>query len=196
VPDADLRKLERDAHGGDADAQARLLAERVRRGLLQPERQRVAALLGVGDDGTASLTGWAWLAALAKAGPEAGLRTALAGAAHVQPVWERGTPEDDRFAVGLAACEAWLLRPNADSRRIAVEAALQLPDPSPISYPPNRAARALRFVGRAIEADGEEKRLPLLLDGLRFAHQTSTSNDLRAAIIGALLPWACGDITS
>ena len=194
MPDADLRQLEREAQGGDADAQARLLAERVRRGLLNPERQRVAALLEVG--GEAPLTGWAWLAALVNSGPEAAIRTALAAAVQVQPVWERGTPNDDRFAVALAACDVWLQRPSGDTRQQAIEAALGIPDPSPISYPPNRAARVLRFLGRAIKADCEEDRRPLLLDGVRFAHQTSVSSELREAIQGALMPWLSVNQTS
>ncbi len=188
MSDADLRQLEREAQGGDAEALSRLLAEQIRRGLLQPERQRVAILLGLGGD-EATPTGWQWLAALVQAGPEAALRTSIAAAAHVQSVWERGNPGDDRFRLALAACDAWLRAPSEESRSAAVSTALNVPDPSPISYPPNRAARALRFVGRAIQADGEDSRRPLLLDGLRFAHQTSTSSELRATIMDKIVPW-------
>lgn len=190
MSDAKLRDLQRRALAGDRDAEARLLGELVRLGRLTPERAQVAALvghpttaeaLGVAVETPATL--WAWVRAVAEADREAGHRALLAACGVVRPVWESENAGDGRFGVLEDACAEWIA--GQRETHVLEVAVLDMPYPSPISYPPNRAARVVRALALSLLAEGEA---PHLLDGLRYAHQTAPS-ELKAAITAAVGGW-------
>ena len=95
MADVDLRKLEQAAARGNLDAGERLLRERLRRGLLDPERIELAAYLG--DEAAlrlrpdmANLTELGeWLEGLARWGRAVTVRCAVAVARWSVASWSR-----------------------------------------------------------------------------------------------------------
>lgn len=151
--DERLRALERQAEH-DPDAAARLLQERVRRGLLDEARLGLAAHLGhacarralglapaPADEGAPTELE-AWLARLAPWGRVAFVRALTAAAHAVVPRFEALAPEDGRARAALAAASAWCDAPSVASARTARAAARQ-------------AQRAAQDVGRRADFRAE-----------------------------------------
>jgi len=111
--DQRLRALRRQAAGGDGEARAKLLAERVRCGDLRAEALRSAALLGDGAASAASGTPLprptedfdTWLARLESGGRRLLVQAGLVAARVVLPEWEREHPNDPSLVEGLQAAE-------------------------------------------------------------------------------------------
>ena len=92
MADERLRRLLREAALGDPEAQVRLLRERVRAGVLDDERMRLAAYLG--DAASQEVLGDAapavpedleeWLGGLSEQSPEASIRARIAAARFVE----------------------------------------------------------------------------------------------------------------
>jgi hypothetical protein len=140
--DARMRALERQHAGGDMQATADLVSERMRAGQLTEAQTRVAGFLMGGPVAArfldANQQGWSrevnnfenlrpWIEHLAALGGEAArLRAGLAAAYSVLEIYENWCatvyPEaarDDRPRQALVALEAYLLNPNDDTRAAA-----------------------------------------------------------------------------
>lgn len=129
--DERLRTLERQAEH-DPEAAARLLLERVRRGLLDEARLELAAHLGhqvarraLARSSTPppprDLEGW--LAALAPWGGVVVVRAMVAAARTVVPRFEALADDDARPRAALTAAEAWCAGPGPEPARVARAAA-------------------------------------------------------------------------
>ncbi len=199
VSDREKRELQRQAAQGDTDAEARLLLARMRSGEISPAQVRAAAYLGDASaraalgEGAPEITigaiTWGWVQGLAEwGGDEALFRAALAASALVREVWERDNPGDVRYHRALQACHVWLRIPGDGMGRAAADLARELPKASPLSYAPNRAARAMRATGIWLDP-GRRGGNEGLLEALQQAYRTSTPAALREAITNALLPW-------
>ncbi len=99
MTDLALRRRERAASGGDLEARARLLAERLRHGAVARERLRLAAYAGdaaaavvLGAEPAAPEALAAWARGLLVFGDEACARAALGLADLTLPVWEGWEP--------------------------------------------------------------------------------------------------------
>ncbi len=172
--DERLRTLERQAEH-DPDAAARLLLERVRRGLLDEVRLELAAHLGheaarralaleapaAGGPGDLE----PWLTALAPWGGVVVVRGMVAAAATVVPRFEALAPDDHRPREALAAAVAWCDAPGAEPARRARAAA-------------RRAQGAAQDVGRRADFRAEWSiDTPELYAGFHAAHLCAHAAD-------------------
>jgi len=158
VGDERLQRSRRAARDDDPEAQARLLAERMRSGDLGEDRLLLAALLG--DPAARLATGVEpdprrcdrALAALAAESPGAFVRVAMACVRAVRPLVDRYDPASAPLADEvLAATERWLVDGSTDGL-----AAL--------------GARAGAALTRSIVGtDRPHRRVTLAIDGLHFA---------------------------
>lgn len=190
MADSRLRQLQRDAaSGGDLEAEARFLLERVRVGKLPAERLELAAYLGdpaarlavsvPGPDPTAPWTRdelAGWVVGLRRWGKVSCVRAAVAAARLALPVWERQFPQDDRPHRVLGVAEDWIRCPCAYHTARAREVALR---ERHRGYHRARYANAARL---AAQAAGEiSGTLALLKRDLSFAEASA----LQARVEGA-----------
>jgi len=120
MSDSHQRELERAAALGDDAARAKLLAERVRSGSLDPARLRLAAHLGDSAARTA-LDGEApaviealgsWVGALGAWGRPLVVRSLLVATRRVLPIFTAALPHEESPERALRGAEAWLQEPD------------------------------------------------------------------------------------
>lgn len=186
--DERLRTLERQAEH-DPEAAARLLLERVRRGLLDEARLELAADLGheAARRALALEPGAAarprdlepWLMALAPWGGAVVVRGMVAAAASVVPRFEALAPDDRRPREALAAAVAWCDAPGVEPARVARAAA-------------RRAQGAAQAVGRRADFRAEWSiDTPELYAAFHAAHLCAHVAD--AVVLGRAPPQALVD---
>jgi len=165
--DAANRAREREALREDQHARARMLVDRVRSGLVQPNHLAVAGWLG---DEAARLVVTAWVPlvpvphwnspvhhALQHTGLERPLLTRLAAdcAAHVLPLFEQRNQEDLRPRRAIEAARAWAAHPrpkHAKAARAAARAAYAAAYAADAAHATDAAAAAYAAAAAAYAA--------------------------------------------
>lgn len=198
MADTRARKLSRAAAGGDQQAEARGLLERVRRGELARERLELAAYLGhavarlahgdriFGAAAEAGLVDFeAWVRGLDQ-WPGALVRAALAAARCAQVEWI-GTHSTASWEVtgveaAIAAAETLVATPGKPGEDIARLAHDELPD---FAY-----YAALAVMGDQTNGNPFRRSLCAILPNGESASQVAGTSAVREAIRDALIPWA------
>lgn len=203
MTDARLRSLARDAAQGDPHAHTRLLLERVRVGDLSEERLRLAAYLG--DEAASAVVGpdvpsFGGLDAanavlgLKSYGPAVFVRAAIAAASLLEPI-----PTEV-----VDSLQAWLACPCDDHGRgvrgSARRAELGEWDPRHIGavvlVTRLASAPATRGGGCKVVVNDSGRAVGWLCRGRprrgRYVTTARDEEEVRAAVVAALLPWALG----
>lgn len=212
MPDARLRELERRwRETGAEEDEVALLTERLRAGLLDPARARLAALLGCPRAGRAmgTVRGDRSLPALAvhlgHDGPVTLARAVIAAARATSWAWddERAPPgAPARFERALVAAEVWAVCPCDAHEDVAVRegrSAIPLAGLGALDHDP--AARAPWALAGELACSAAE--LPSLYDeddpagfvtlsGLDEAASLVGADALRRALRAELVPWLLG----
>ncbi len=188
MPDLRLRRLERQAAGGDAHAGAEVLRARLRQGALELGRLRLAAHLGdtrasaaLGDPDQVPFESLELLLRRAAIfGQEPWVRASLAAAFVAVDVWEAPTPSAKRGAEGLlGAASTWVDSPSAKQAKQVATLATRLAGNAPF----------LKAIGRAVSEEGDAS-ARWARRGIRDAATLAGEAPVREAITEALIAWA------
>lgn len=198
--DEELRRLER-AMAGERDAagEARLLAEKVRRGDLAAPKLELAAYLGH-EAARAALAGRApdrpedpseWLVGLDRFGREAKMRAAIVLCRQLARTRYDRWAEDDDGRLVLEAAEAVFLDPS-DANKAALDRALTPPEGAGRYRGVGQGAYALASFVRAEDSfDDNFAELARQVAERHFpVHPANVMEDVR----DDLVPWALGEL--